>query len=278
MKYEDWRLGTDSKTIGSWNLHTLLPKGLDFFIMLSSIAGIVGSAGQANYAAGNTYMDSLSHYRTAIGERGTALDLGVMVDHGVLADNQILQNKILGQGFLAGVKSEEVFNLLDLYCNADAMAAWNAQIALGIASPSQIRAKSAGRTHPFLSLPFYSHIFNSSGRDDSLADPNASSASEVLRQQFIAAPSLEDAGLIIAHALLQRLVDMNPELRDRVDADSLGEPIGRFGVDSLTAIELRSWFAKEWAADVPIFEILGEGTVEGVGLSVAVKSTLRSKA
>jgi len=40
------------KVQGSWNLHENLPKNLDFFVLLSSSAGIAGSRGQANYAAG----------------------------------------------------------------------------------------------------------------------------------------------------------------------------------------------------------------------------------
>ncbi|KAK6606927.1 KR domain-containing protein [Botrytis cinerea] len=42
MTHDDWRTSTDPKTIGSWNLHTLLPHGLDFFILLSSVAGVLG--------------------------------------------------------------------------------------------------------------------------------------------------------------------------------------------------------------------------------------------
>lgn len=57
--------------------------------------------------------------------------------------------------------------------------------------------------------------------------------------------------------------------------DILGEPVHKFGVDSLQALELLSWFAKEFAADVPIFEILGESTLMSVGLCAATKSKLR---
>ncbi|KAH8730005.1 hypothetical protein GQ44DRAFT_673662 [Phaeosphaeriaceae sp. PMI808] len=277
MSHDDWRASTDPKTIGSWNLHSLLPAGLDFFVMLSSISGIVGSAGQSNYAAGNTYMDGLAHFRQKLGERATALDLGVMVDHGVLAENHTLRDRILGRGFLAGVTSVEVFNLLDICCNrGEKLDSHTAQIALGIASPSQIRARAAGQTHPFLSLPPYRHISSQSGRTDAGEDDaGEGNSQEHWRQQFVAASTTTAAGAIISKALLKRLIIMNPDLEDRVDMDALDEPIQRFGVDSLVAVELRSWFSKEFAADVPIFEILGESTLESIGLLAAKRSELK---
>lgn len=119
MSYKDWRASTNPKTRGSWNLHTLLPDGPDFFVLLSSIAGFIGSAGQANYAAGNTYMDVLAHYRRARGESAVALDLGVIVDHGVLATNTELQDRILAGGLLAGISTEELLSLLDCYCDPE---------------------------------------------------------------------------------------------------------------------------------------------------------------
>lgn len=76
MTFDDWKLSVEPKVHGSWNLHTLLPQGMDFFICLSSISGIVGSGGQANYAAANTYMDAFVRYRIMRGEKATSLDLG----------------------------------------------------------------------------------------------------------------------------------------------------------------------------------------------------------
>ena len=56
------------KIQGAWNLHTLtetLP--LDFFVLFSSTASLLGSPGQGNYAAGNAFLDALAHYRQASG-------------------------------------------------------------------------------------------------------------------------------------------------------------------------------------------------------------------
>lgn len=42
LGFPDWSAALEAKVTGSWNLHELLPKALDFFVMLSSIAGVAG--------------------------------------------------------------------------------------------------------------------------------------------------------------------------------------------------------------------------------------------
>lgn len=98
MTYEDWDAGVKSKVHGLWNFHSLLPRGLDFFILLSSASGIFGSGGQANYAAGNTYMDALAHHRVAQGEKAVSLDIGWMAGEGVVAENEALSKSLEALG------------------------------------------------------------------------------------------------------------------------------------------------------------------------------------
>lgn len=65
------------KARGTWLLHAAtIEQPLDFFICFSSAAAIVGSAGQANYAAANAYMDAVIHMRQAQGRPGLSVNWG----------------------------------------------------------------------------------------------------------------------------------------------------------------------------------------------------------
>jgi NAD(P)-dependent dehydrogenase (short-subunit alcohol dehydrogenase family) len=79
ISIEEWGRCIGSKIHGGWNLSSLLPSGMDFFILLSSACGIFGNAGQSSYAAGNTFLDALARYCVAHGEKCTSLDLDMLL-------------------------------------------------------------------------------------------------------------------------------------------------------------------------------------------------------
>ena len=98
-----------SKVAGCHNFHMALANvKLDFFIALSSVAGIIGNRGQAAYAAANYYLDSLMERRRDRGLPGTILALCAVSDIGYLAENADraqLVNKNLGN---AGISEKEI--------------------------------------------------------------------------------------------------------------------------------------------------------------------------
>ena len=67
-----------AKVDGAWNLHELTRElDLSAFVMFSSMAGIVGSPGQGNYAAANSFLDGLAAYRRAHGLAGLSVAWGL---------------------------------------------------------------------------------------------------------------------------------------------------------------------------------------------------------
>ncbi|MCA9778637.1 MAG: KR domain-containing protein, partial [Candidatus Eremiobacteraeota bacterium] len=80
-----------AKIHGAWNLHqATLDKPLDFFIMFSSNAAWFGAAGQGNYAASNTFLDSLAYHRRHLGLPALTVNWGPLGDVGYLARNPMV--------------------------------------------------------------------------------------------------------------------------------------------------------------------------------------------
>lgn len=276
MTHEQWSKTIRSKVPASWNLHLLLPE-VDFFIMLASVVGVVGNPGQANYAAGCTFQDALARYGTHHGQNALSIDLGVMGDIGRVAETEGLQRHLERTQGLDTISEHEFLALLDMCCDparpTTACKASASQLVVGLTTPAERMSRMLEPLET-LDRPLFSYFKTPRGGAIQNADSSGGdtvATAELFRQ----AESPEDQVAVVVDALVNKLaraLTIKP-----VDVD-VTQPLHSFGVDSLVAVELRNWMGKQFAADVPVFEIMGGSTVLAVGELVVKVSQITKRA
>jgi len=96
---ERFRAVMAPKVMGALHLHALTSKApLDFFVLYASAAGLLGSPGQGNYAAANTFLDALAHHRRARGLSGLSIDWGVFSEVGLAAAQENRGARLASRG------------------------------------------------------------------------------------------------------------------------------------------------------------------------------------
>lgn len=80
------------KVQGAWNLHAAtVGETLDFFVLFSSAVSVLGSPGQANYAAANSFLDALAHYRRRANLPAVSINWGPWAEIGLVANGDFLR-------------------------------------------------------------------------------------------------------------------------------------------------------------------------------------------
>jgi len=99
------------KVAGTWHLHTqTMDRPLDFFVCFSSVASLLGSPGQGNYAAGNAFMDALVHHRRGLGLPAQSINWGPWAEAGMAANDLVLGRLAnLGLGALTSDQGIQIF-------------------------------------------------------------------------------------------------------------------------------------------------------------------------
>jgi acyl transferase domain-containing protein/acyl carrier protein len=208
------------KVLGAWNLHAAtraLP--LDFFVLYSSVAALVGSPGQAAYGAGNAFLDALAHARAAAGLPAISIQWGPFAEVGLAAAQANRGQRLSSQGFESFSPDEGVALFFDLLAKP--------RVEIGLV---RFSARQWIEAHPQVAgIPYFAEVARA-------ADRPATGGRGTLRASLEQAPAPQRASLIQAHVREQlgRVLRLDPS---RIDPRT---PFTSLGVDSLTSLELRN--------------------------------------
>jgi myxalamid-type polyketide synthase MxaB len=194
------------KVQGAWHLHCLtqgLP--LDFFVCFSSVAALLGSAGQGNYAAANAFMDTLMQMRHQQGLPGLSINWGPWAESGMAAALQArMQSQ--GMGLITAAQGRALFQSL-----------FGQSIAQVAVIPAQMALLATKRAHGQV--------------------PVATSAVHGIRQQLEASGGEQRFTLLTDY--LRSEIASVLGLNSGVQID-MRSRLFEFGLDSLMAVELKN--------------------------------------
>ncbi|OQD96069.1 hypothetical protein PENSOL_c017G06262 [Penicillium solitum] len=260
MTADKWATAAAPKIQGSWNLHEVVDQKLDFFVLLSSISGIIGNSAQANYSAENTFEDALAAHRRSLGLPAISLNLGLVTDSRT-ANNVGGTNDV--DDFLhkfphlapAVVSMREVQAALG--------AAIRGQGLNGVTLPPQVVRR-------WQFDPKFDH------RVDKQASTTAAKQDKIDHAAAIrGAKTTEDARMVVENALRTNFASAISTDADNVDVE---KPITSYGIDSLKATEVRNWVLKEFHSQLSIFDILSPMPISRLAMAILKKSSLGESA
>ncbi|KAB8196068.1 SDR family NAD(P)-dependent oxidoreductase [Nonomuraea phyllanthi] len=234
-----------AKAQAAWNLHELTTDlDLSAFVLFSSIAGVVGSAGQASYGAANAFLDALAEHRRSLGLPATSLAWGLWAD-GMGAD--------LGDADRARLARTGIVPMTQ----ADGLALFDAALADGraVLVPAQL---------------------------DTAALRARADLPDVLRR--LVRPAARPARTDASAPLGERLARLDPQEREQALLDLVRSQVAQvlghagtesvkaerafkdLGFDSLTAVELRNRLSTATGMRLPatlVFDFPNPAAVAG---------------
>jgi NADPH:quinone reductase-like Zn-dependent oxidoreductase/SAM-dependent methyltransferase/acyl carrier protein len=241
------------KMLGAWNLHNLTRRlPLDFFVSYSSISALFGLHGQANYTAGNAFMEGLAERRKASGLPALAVAWGLISGTGFAERNpqaaQLLSTRFGDErtpyrralGLLNRLMgSSQVANACVMGLNWDSFAAVRSEL--------------------HFSIPVRFERF---ARDGANAQPAQDAAQwKLLLASMTPQDALDGATEIVAE-LVARVLRTQPSRVDR------GRSLDAMGMDSLMAVELQAGLESRFGVTFSSMRIMSGITIAQIAQTI----------
>ncbi|KAI2915447.1 hypothetical protein CBS147371_5732 [Aspergillus niger] len=272
MDLQDWTTAVGPKVQGTWNLHHAMPSDLDFFFATGSISGSFGTPGQANYAAGNTFLNAFTQYRRSLGLPTSILHIGLMDDVGYLTQNVGKAEALRAAGgyFL---REKDLLDSLQ-------WAIVKATISSATADSDEAQLTIGLRCDKRLSDPTNRVIWRKDARmglyhnrdTESSSSSNGSNGSQADALKAFMASVEADPEVVLKEPASLEVVTREMAVKiytfmlHPLDDLDVNVSLTALGVDSLVTIEIRNWMKRSLGGiEISTLEILNAGSIASLG-------------
>ncbi|KAI1170868.1 putative hybrid NRPS/PKS enzyme [Nemania sp. FL0916] len=230
---------------------------LDFFVFFSSMASVTGNPGQSVYAAANMFMSSLANRRRARGRNGSAVHVGAIFGNGYVTRELTLTQ----QEFLRKVGnlwlSEHDFR--QLFAEAIFAGRHDQGKTPELSTGLKMVDSDEAEVITWFSNPMFQHCVKTSQAAELVND--GSNQNAPVKVQLLDAISPAEVYEIISDAFVLKLRTSLQVEDERPIVDLTADNLG---IDSLVAVDIRSWFIKELQVEIPVLKILSGSTVREI--------------
>ncbi|MCP4194830.1 MAG: SDR family NAD(P)-dependent oxidoreductase [Planctomycetaceae bacterium] len=236
------------KAMGAWNLHQLTQhSNLDYFILFSSATGLFGSPGQANHAAGNSYLNGLVRYRHSIGLPALSLAWGPWSDIGSAVG-------YTRDGTLRGIPGIQLISPSQGQNHLETLIHLQHRVIAVL--PIDWQAFDSARWSQALGLHWNVHESNSLKSGKTNLIKRSSSESQGTKSPIVVSES----------GTLETIVCRHVGRALGISGDQLDRTKGLFdmGLDSLTALELKNGLQRDLQMDLPVSIAFDYPTVDAL--------------
>ncbi len=241
------------KVDGAWNMHeATLHAPLDFFVLFSSVAGVLGSPGQANYAAGNVMLDALAHMRRAAGLPALSINWGPWAGGGMAASEG--RGEAVQSRGMALIEPDAGLDLMGKLLGSPPP-----QVAVMDAHWGDV-LKLLGSRRPAMLADLANEVASETGGEA------GGRVDQAFRAQLLAADD-ESRRTLVGNYIQQelgRIMGVEPEGLE------LDQPLSTFGLDSLLALELKNNLESRLDFTLPMAKLM-----EGPSIATLAAETAR---